>query len=137
MDGDNIGTHCAATLTGLSTCTLTATRSTVTFARSTRKRKPPALTRDDAAFVTTLRRAPEWDGHTSKDVIDRVRAAIAALSAPSEATVERVARAIYETDPIGVRPWEDAPATTREDCFVCARAAIAAMGQVTDRRGRR
>jgi hypothetical protein len=40
---------------------------------------------------------------------------------------ERVARAIYMLDPIGERGWEDAPASTREDCFACADAAIAAM----------
>ena len=45
--------------------------------------------------------------------------------------VERVARAIYETDPVGVRPWEDAPTSNREDCIVCARAAIAAMREPT------
>jgi hypothetical protein len=28
---------------------------------------------DDAAFVKTLHRAPEWDGHTSNDVIDRIK----------------------------------------------------------------
>lgn len=45
--------------------------------------------------------------------------------------VERVARAIYETDPVGVRPWADAPTSNREDCLVCARAAIAAMQEPT------
>jgi hypothetical protein len=28
---------------------------------------------DDAAFVKTLHRAPEWDGHTSNDVIERIK----------------------------------------------------------------
>lgn len=41
--------------------------------------------------------------------------------------VERVARAIYDINPIGVRAWEDAPTSIREDCLACARAAIAAM----------
>jgi hypothetical protein len=46
--------------------------------------------------------------------------------------VERVARAIYMVAPIGVRDWVDAPASVREDCLVCARAAIEAMREPTD-----
>jgi hypothetical protein len=38
--------------------------------------------------------------------------------------IEKAARAIYDLDPIGVRPWEDAPASTREDCLACAKAAL-------------
>jgi hypothetical protein len=45
--------------------------------------------------------------------------------------VERMARAIYETDPVGVRPWADAPASNREDCLACARAAIEPLYEPT------
>lgn len=46
--------------------------------------------------------------------------------------VERVAKAIYETDPVGVRPWEDAPVSNRERCLMCVRVAIAAMREPTE-----
>ncbi|HLX18470.1 MAG TPA: hypothetical protein VKS24_25055 [Bradyrhizobium sp.] len=46
--------------------------------------------------------------------------------------VERVAEAIYKTDPVGVRPWQDAPISNRDDCLACARAAIAAMREPTE-----
>lgn len=52
--------------------------------------------------------------------------------APSNELVERVARAIYDLDKIGVREWEDAPISTREDCLACARAAIEAMREPTE-----
>jgi hypothetical protein len=50
---------------------------------------------------------------------------------PSE-MIERVAAAIYGVAPIGERPWEDAPATTRFDCVLRARVAIAAMREPTE-----
>ena len=50
---------------------------------------------------------------------------------PKGEMVERVAKAIYQTDPVGVRDWEGAPASNREDCLVCARAAIEAMREPT------
>jgi hypothetical protein len=40
--------------------------------------------------------------------------------------VERVARAIYDTMPVGERGWDDAPAYTATRCREIARAAIAA-----------
>jgi hypothetical protein len=45
----------------------------------------------------------------------------------SEILEPLIARAIYETMPVGERGWEDAPALTRDRCFVCARAALAAI----------
>ncbi len=48
----------------------------------------------------------------------------------SEATRDRVARAIYNTMPVGVRSWEDAPAYTRDRCFQIADAAIAELASI-------
>ncbi len=60
-------------------------------------------------------------------IVRLVNATTEAAAPPDdEALVERVARAIYDALPFGVWTWEDAPASTREDCLVCARAAIAA-----------
>ena len=47
--------------------------------------------------------------------------------------VERVARAVYEVAPIGVRLWEDAPGATRDHWCRVARAAIAAMREPTEK----
>ena len=52
---------------------------------------------------------------------------------PYGALRERIAHAIYDADRVvGVRPWADAPAATREDCYVCAEAALAAMAEPTE-----
>lgn len=44
----------------------------------------------------------------------------------SEEHLERAAKAVYETDPVGERAWEDAPLDTRRRCFVIACAVIEA-----------
>jgi hypothetical protein len=52
---------------------------------------------------------------------------VCALLADDEAAIEAMANAIYDLDRIGERDWMDAPASVREDCLACARAALAAL----------
>jgi hypothetical protein len=90
-----------------------------------------AVASEHQAEIASMRSLLDTVYECERTLIAERDAALGRLARLQEPDVrETVAKAIYDIDPIGARDWSNAPASTREDCFACADAALTKIAEI-------